>query len=662
MPVPIPAIAQRAGADHVAGPVPPPAPAPTYAPAMSPAAAAGGPAAGLSSKRTVLGVPSPAGGAIAPPPPSPPPVAAVSAQRTVLGVPSPAAGPVAPAPPLPPPAAAPVSPPPPASSTSWDAAQAALAALPSSKRTMLGVPSPAGGIEVAGQVSAMPAPGEAPAPAAEPPAPPKVEVAPVAFGPPAESGPTKSRLAATQVDRESFIGGPARSRAGLVTAIVVGLLAAIGIVLVLVFRDELFGAGEAPARAGDGAAGGTAGAARPGTPAPPPAAPPQIAAKLVWSGDGSSIELEFGQIVSERPVREIRLGAGPKAGTPDAVVRPGARVPLSDFLESGAEPAPGTVRVPLDVTFGDGTTQRIENVLTVPYTFRAALDAGAAEPTIVLTFRLATPEGRTLLVAGTEVAVAADGSATWRSPVEALRGREGVYAEKSSRIDLTLPFAVRDGAGVVAEGTATASVPVVPLRVDFPGDGSRTTDAAVWVRGETAPGASLMLDGAAVTVADNGVFAVEVPLAADATRTLELRASRAGAAARVATVTVTRTTAAALARAADEWAAALTERLGYADFGAAADSFRGRKVELLGRISSVPATREGVSSFVMYVDTESGCPAAEVCAVMVHVSTAQALSERDRVRVLGEILGREKTTSEKFPELPAIRAAFVVPR
>ena len=633
MPVPIPPVAQRAGSGIVTGPAPAPAPPPTQAPApVAPAA--------------------------------PPVVAAVSSKRTVLGVPSPA-GAVAPAPPLPPPAA-----PPPAAasapSTSWDAAQAALAALPSSKRTMLGVPSPGGGIEVAGQVLPMPGPAEAPAqgsavPAPAAPAPPKVEVAPVLFGPPPASGLARSSLASAEADRESFPGAPRHSRAGLAVAIGVGLLAAAGIAVALAFRDELFGAGEAPGRAADGAAGVATGPARPGTPTAP-AAPPQVAAKLVWSGDGSSIELEFGPIVSERPVREIRLGAGPKAGTPDAVVRPGARVPLSDFLEPGTEPAPGPVKIPLDVTFGDGTTQRIENVLTVPYTFRAGLDAAAAEPTVVLTFRLATPEGRTLQVAGTDVAVAPDGTATWRIPVEALRGRAGVWSEKSSRIDLTLPFTVREAAAVVAEGTATASVPVVPLRVDFPGDGSRTTDASVWVRGETAPGASLTLDGAAVTVADNGVFAVEVPLAADAERRLELRASRPGAAARIVTVTVTRTTAAALARAADEWAATLTERLGYADFGTAADSFRGRRVDLLGRISSVPTAREGVTSFVVYVDTDSGCPAAEVCAVMVHATTAQALSERQRVRVLGEIQGRERTTSEKFPELPAIRAAFVVPR
>jgi hypothetical protein len=106
----------------------------------------------------------------------------------------------------------------------------------------------------------------------------------------------------------------------------------------------------------------------------------------------------------------------------------------------------------------------------------------------------------------------------------------------------------------------------------------------------------------------------------------------------------------------------MTERLGYTDFAAAADSFLGRKVDLLGRISSVPATREGVSSFVLYVDTESGCPATEVCAVMVHVPTSQTLAERDEVRVQGEIQGREKTSSDRFPELPAVRATLVAPQ
>jgi hypothetical protein len=125
---------------------------------------------------------------------------------------------------------------------------------------------------------------------------------------------------------------------------------------------------------------------------------------------------------------------------------------------------------------------------------------------------------------------------------------------------------------------------------------------------------------------------------------------------------VRRVTARELEQSGDAWAAALTEQLGYSDFAAAADSFQGRKVDLLGRIASVPSAREGVLSFVLFVDTASGCPAAEVCAVMIHAPTAQALSERQQVRVLGEIAGRERTTSETFPELPALRAAFVVPR
>ena len=648
MPVPVPAIAQRAPA-YAPAPTPVPAPAPTYAPAPGRVEGPGLPDASvLSSKRTVLGVPSPAGAAMVPAPPVAPPVPSAMSAPT----------------------------PPPGSSSSWDAAQAALAALPSSKRTMLGVPSPSGGLEVGGQVLPAPPPAAVPMPAPAPvlpampayqaPATPKVEVAAAAFGSLPSTGRSKSSLASTQIDRDArdSLEAPRRSRAGMVVAIVVGLLAVAGIVTVLVFRDELFGGDETPAGVADGAAAvavAAGDAGRPGVPALP-AAPPQIAVKLAWSGDGAMVELEFGQITSERPVREIRLAVGPKAGTPDAVIKPGTKVPLTDFLAAGTEPAPGTVKIPLDVAFGDGTTQRIENTLVVPYTFRATVDAAAAEPTVVLTFRLASPEGRTLQVAGADVELAADGTATWNSTVEALRGKEGVFSEKPTRVDLTLPFAVHDATGVVAEGTATTSAPIVPLRVDFPADGGRTTDESVWVRGETTPGSTLTLDGAAVTVAENGAFAVEVPLADGAERTLALRAGRAGAVARVATVVVRRTTAAELTRAADEWAAALTERLGFGDFAAAADSFLGRRVDLRGRISSVPATREGVSSFVLYVDTASGCPAAEVCAVMVHVPTAQTLSERDQVRVLGEIQGREKTTSDRFPELPAVRAAFVVPQ
>jgi len=442
------------------------------------------------------------------------------------------------------------------------------------------------------------------------------------------------------------------------------LLAVAGIVVVLVYQEEIFGTDETPTKAvktADGAVvmvpvkdGATA-------PLPPPPPPPSIDARLVYSGDGATIELEFGRITSVRPVNEIRLAAGPKAGTPDAVLVPGKKVPLADFFPAGTEPAPGTVKIPLDVTFGDGTTERIENDLVVPYTFRASLVADAPQPTVRVAFRLAG-EGRTLEVAGSPVGVQDGGVATYEAAVESLRGKAGVWTESASRVDLSLPFVVRDAAGVVAEGTAGASVPVVALRIDFPADASMTTDESVWVRGETAPGAAVTLDGAAVTVGENGAFAVEVPLAEGTERALALSATKAGALARNAAITVRRITARELEQSGDAWAAALTEKLGYSDFAAAADSFQGRKVDLLGRIASVPSAREGILSFVLFVDTASGCPSAEVCAVMIHAPTAQALSERQQVRVLGEITGRERTTSETFPELPALRAAFAVPR
>jgi hypothetical protein len=603
----------------------------------------------------------------------------ISSKRTVLGVPGANLPGVAPAPVVAPPSPEPRIPNP---ASSWDAAQAALAALPSSKRTMLGVPTP-GGVQIGGEVVPVPpgAPQGAPhaqePPPPEGPRPPSVQVAPELFHvtdpsvprvPAAAAGARKASTERIVPGSRDSLEAPRKSRVGMVFAIIIGLLAVAGIVAVLVFREDIFGGGAAgPAQLRDGAVATQVvadGGVVPGTDGSGAVAaqPPRIDVRLVYSGDGATIELEFGQITSTRAVNEIRLATGPRAGTPDALVAPGRKVPLADFLPAGTEPAPGTVKIPMDVLYGDGATERVENELRVPYTFRAQLVPDAAEPTVHLAFKIVPGPGLTLEVAGKPVAVQADGSAVYDSAVEPLRAQEGLARETGSRVDLSLPFAVRGPEGVVAEGTAAVSVPVVPLRVDFPADRSMTTGDSVWVRGETAPGATLALDGAAVTVGENGVFAVEVPLIEGGERTLALVAAKAGALGRAANLVVRRVGRTELERLAVEWAGQLTEQLGYADFAEAAASFRGRKVDLLGRISSVPAARDGVLSFVLFVDTESGCPATEVCAVMVHAPTAQVLSERDQVRVLGEIQGRERTTSEKFPELPAVRAAFVVPR
>ena len=626
----------------------------------------------------------------------------LSAKRTFLGVPG-VNVPGLPSAPVVSPAPAPV----PAAPASIDP----LAAIPSAKRTMLGVAAP-GGIKVGDQF--VPAPSLEPAPAFDPrlpipgpwmPAPPKVEVAADAFqvADPSIRVPTRPRRAsarrgrfrrsaggaflATRAHRarEPSIGDsltsmpPPKSRTGMVIAIVIGLLAAAGIAIVLIFRDDLFGeeeeaAGARKARVADAGVVVTAGpdgavvvvpvagdASAAQVASPAVHEPPKIDVVLEYSGDGSKIELVFGTIAFTTPGREVRLAAGPSAGTPDAVLTAGKKAALADFLPAGTAPGPGSVTIPLDVTFDDGVVERTTVEMPVPYVFAAALVPDAAAPTVRVAFRLAG-EGRKLEVAGTVVPVAADGSATYEQTAEDLRGKEGIWVEAHDRVDLTLPFVVRDESGVVAEGKAGVSVPIVALRVDFPASGALTTDDAVWVRGATAVGAELTLDGAAVTVGEAGAFAVEVPLAAGAERTLALSAGAPGSLARSVSVAVRRVTPRELVQAADEWAAGLTERLGYSDFADAADSFLGRKVDLLGRITSVPSAREGVLSFVLYVDTASGCPAAEVCAVMVHAPSAQALSERDQVRVLGEVAGREKTTSDRFPELAALRATLVVPR
>jgi hypothetical protein len=281
---------------------------------------------------------------------------------------------------------------------------------------------------------------------------------------------------------------------------------------------------------------------------------------------------------------------------------------------------------------------------------------------VKVAFRLSPDGSPSLAVAGAAVPVGATGEAVFETAAEALRDREGVWAATAARVDLTLSFAVKRGSDPAAEGTVALSVPLTPLRVDFPADGAPTTEESVSVRGETVQGGTLTVGGAPLQVNENGTFSVEIPLAGGEPQAIEVRAARPGALARSATVRVRRVTVETLRSEAEAFAAGRAPAIGYADFAVDTAAFQGRPVDLLGRINSVPVSREGVVSFVLFVDTASGCPARQVCAVMVHARTAVPLLERDRVRVLGEVRGREQTSSETFPDLPALDAAFVVPR
>ncbi|MDI7269066.1 MAG: hypothetical protein QME96_13840, partial [Myxococcota bacterium] len=441
-----------------------------------------------------------------------------------------------------------------------------------------------------------------------------------------------------------------KSRAGLVVALTLGILAVAGVVAAVAFRQEIFG-DEARTAAGEAEAGSADAAT---------AAPARIGAMLAFSPDGSDVRLVFGAIESERPVREILLAVGPAAGTSAAVVRPGKEAPVADLLPAGGSLAPGTLKVPLDVVYVDGAVERVEAALAVPYTFRASVKDGGTVPVLRIEFRVVP--GTTLEAAGASVEVSADGSAAYEIPVENLRDREGAWKESENHVDVSVAFAAIGPGGERAEGAAALQVPIAKLRVDFPPLEALTTEATVWVRGETALDAALALDGAPISVNPNGTFAVEVPLVEGATpRAITLAARRPGSLERRATVTVTRLAPEDLLARAREYEAGIADRLGYSDFAAAASSFVGRRVRLKGTVRSTPEMRGGTVTFVLFVDTASGCPRRAVCAVLVQAATAVPIAERSVVRVLGEIAGVRVTTSAEFPELPAVRAEFVLP-
>jgi len=535
------------------------------------------------------------------------------AKRTMLGVampgvaPAPRPAPTVPDPPADAPAPAPATGSAPAHAPA--PARAAAAAPAFASRTMLGVAMPGIAPLRAGDPSA-PAPSPAaPAPAASPGAPAAVSPSPSPRRPGLATVPIPVAIVPPPAPLEELPAPPppviVKKTGGLPLSVVAGAAGAVvlagGVALALLWRSA-----------------------------------PPIAARARAGADGTDI---------------LHLTCDPdscKDGTTASL--DGARATFAHGEADLALAAPlhvGDDALSLVIDRpGMGRDETVKIVVPVAYRVRADVTTMTSDPPSI-TIRVEAPPGSDVRVDGKPVALDARGDGAYAIDESAATAGP---ADTSRVVSVDASYVVATRGRAPDQGTASARVAVAPLRVDAPNARTVVEEDHVMIAGRAARGASVTVNGAPVTVADDGAFETTVPLPAEGDHAIAVRGGTAALMPRTVRVTVTRV--ASLADAARSFEQ--RHPLGYDQVAHDIAGKTGQPVVVDGTV--LEARGSGHRTLVL-VDDRRGC-AHGPCLTRVVIGRDMALSHGQKLRAYGTVA--RPFTAGGGQTVPEIDAEFAV--
>ncbi len=210
-----------------------------------------------------------------------------------------------------------------------------------------------------------------------------------------------------------------------------------------------------------------------------------------------------------------------------------------------------------------------------------------------------------------------------------------------------IPYTVEPKEAPAESGVLIAQMQVVPLRVDAPGPSIVIDSTTFVLAGRTAPGAEVGVAGHPIAVKPDGSFAHVMSVSSTGATQIEVRASMAGRAPRLAKVAVERVTSFADA------AKKFKEKgpLGLPAVSADPGSSRGKPIVVSGEILEV---RRVPYQTIAIVNVDDGCKSS--CLVRVVVGSDADLKQGAHATFYGLVAGA--FASSTGPAIPEIDAAF----
>jgi RNase P/RNase MRP subunit p29 len=287
--------------------------------------------------------------------------------------------------------------------------------------------------------------------------------------------------------------------------------------------------------------------------------------------------------------------------------------------------------------------------LTVPVAYRVSADVTTmSSPHPAITVRVEAKPGAQVTVDGKPLALDPGGAGSYA--VDEQAATEGA-ADESRVVSVDVPYTVATPGHGPEKGSVSARVAVAPLRVDSPGTRAIVDEDKVLVAGRAAKGASVTVDGAAVTVGPDGAFETLVPLPAPGDRTIDVRGEVHGAAGtlmpRAVHVSVSRV--GSLGDAAKDFEQ--QKPLGYDAVMADIVGKTGQPIVVDG---AVIESRGSGHRTLALVDDKRGC-AKSPCLTRVIVFRDTPLNRGDALRAYGTVARGFKTPAgQTIPEVDSL--------
>ncbi len=287
--------------------------------------------------------------------------------------------------------------------------------------------------------------------------------------------------------------------------------------------------------------------------------------------------------------------------------------------------------------------------LVVPVAYRVSADVTTmSAPHPAVTIRVEARPGTEATVDGKPLALDASGVGTYA--IDERSATEGA-ADESRVVSVEVPYTVATQGHAPEKGTVSARVAVAPLRVDSPGARAIVDEDKVLVAGRAAKGASVTVDGAAVTVGPDGAFETLVPMTAPGDRTVDVRGEVHGAAGTLMprTVHVTVSRVASLADAAKDFEQ--QKPLGY---DAAMSDIVGKTGQPIVVDGQVIESRGSGHRTLALVDDKRGCTKSP-CLTRVVVFRDLPLAHGDSLRAYGFVArGFTTPAGQTIPEVDSL--------
>lgn len=358
-----------------------------------------------------------------------------------------------------------------------------------------------------------------------------------------------------------------------------------------------------------------------------------VRASVVQGEEGEQLRIE---VPRAEPGTKVRF-----AGEERAIESGVASFPLSaDALQVGDN------ELVVDVIGPDGDVDQSEITLSVKYRVRADLTGLTREPPSFDVVVDAAP-GSEVTLDGEPLALDGDGHAQRSYPL-------GEPASGATAYERTMRYRVKLPAGTPEEGTVRVRVPYAQMQLDRPGTDVLTDREEIEIAGAVHAQATVTIDGTAVPVRA-GRFVHRYPLPEPGEHTPRIVTQQAGRAPRVTTIRIRRVEDMAREAAAFEPDPGMT----YARVSQNPRIYRGQKIAVEGRVYNVNV--EGGRSDVQILVRD--CPRGQRCPLWVSYPAATEVTVDDWVRVLGTVGGEQQFRSEtnRVISVPRVDAQFVLP-